>query len=214
MTHATRCTYNTRLAGWLSGLVVTATFAFLNSAYDRVPLVVPIGFDGGNPNTFAAKSLGLVYLPFGMQLALGAVFAAIVAVVLRQRQVGLDTERPQRRAATEQTAEAVAMLAAVWIAFQAINAWRLTELWVHTFDPFVEIYVAALITAITATFVIGVRVVIKVGDSGVGTSLLHAPVLDSRRPLASAGLAALLAVGIGAPLALLSVVWGLLTQYA
>jgi hypothetical protein len=142
------------------------------------------------------------------------VLSAVVAVVLGQRQNELDAHQVQRRAAAEQTAEAVAMLAAVWIAFQAINAWRLTELWRNLFDPLIEIYVVALITAITATLVIGVRVVVKVGESGVGTSMLRAPVLDSRRPLASAGLAALLALGIGAPLVLLSVVWGLLIQYA
>jgi hypothetical protein len=214
MTHAARCTFNKRLAGVISALVAAATFAFLHAAYDRLPIVVPIGFEGGNPSAFAAKSLGLVYLPFGMQIALGAVLSAVVAVVLGQRQNQLDAHDLQRRAAAEQTAEAIALLAAVWIGFQAINAWRLTELWLHTFDPFVEIYVVALITAITATLVIGVRVVVKIGDSGVGLSLLHTPVLDVGRPLASAGLAALLALGIGAPLALLSVVWGLLTQYA
>ena len=214
MTHAARCTFNTRLAGAISVLVAAATFAFLQSAYDRLPSVVPIGFEGGNPSAFAVKSLELVYLPFGMQIALGAVLSAVVAVLLGQRENELDALHLQRRAAAEQTAEAIALLAAVWIGFQAINAWRLTELWRRLFDPFIEIYVVALITAITATLVIGVRVVVTVGNSAVGASLLHAPVLDGRRPLASAGLAALLALGIGAPLALLSVVWGLLTQYA
>jgi uncharacterized membrane protein len=213
MTDAIRCTYNTRLAGWVSALVTTATFAFLNAAYDRVPIVVPVSFDAGNPYMFAAKSPGLVYLPFGMQLALGAVFAAVVAVVLWQQQSGADIEQRQRRAAAEQTAEAVAMLAAVWITFQAINAWRLTELWRLTFDPFIEIYVVALMSAFTASLVIAVRVGLQVRDSGAGKAFLHAPVLDGR-PLASAGLAAVLALGIGAPLALLSVVWGLLTHYA
>jgi hypothetical protein len=213
MTNAIRCTYATRLAGWLSLLCATATFAYINSAYDRVPFIVPIGFDSGGASAFAAKSLGLIYLPFGMQIALGAVLSAVVAVVLGQRHNERDAQHLQRRAAAQQTAEAIALLAAVWIGFQAINAWRLTELWLHLFDPFIEIYVVALITAITATLVIGVRVVVKVGESGVGTSMLRTPVLDSRRPLASAGLAALLALGIGTPLALLAVVWGLLTQY-
>jgi hypothetical protein len=215
MTHAARCTFNTRLAGAISLLVAAATFVFLHAAYDRLPIVVPIDFEAGNPSAFAGKSsLGLVYLPFGMQIALGAVLSAVVAVVLGQRQNEHDAHHLQRRVAAEQTAEAVALLAAVWIGFQAINAWRLTELWLNTFDPYVEIYVVALITAITATLVIGVRVVVKVGESGMGASLLHTPVLDGSRPLASAGLAALLALGIGAPLALLSVVWGLLKQYA
>ena len=40
MTNAARCSYNTRLAGWMSALVATATFAFLQSAYERLPIVV------------------------------------------------------------------------------------------------------------------------------------------------------------------------------
>jgi hypothetical protein len=211
MTNAARCTYNTRLAGWMSAFVATATFWFLQQAYDRVPLVVPISFEAGAPHAFAAKTPGLVYLPFGLQVVLGLVFAAVVAVVLSRRTA--DAAQRAGREVTEHTAEAVALLAVVWIAFQGVNAWRLTELWRHTFDPFIEVYVFALLTAVTLTLVIGVRVVVKVQALG-GAAPLRTPVLDGRRPLATAGLAALLALGIGAPLALLSVVWGLLTQYA
>ena len=66
MTNAARCSYNTRLAGWMSALIATATFAFLQAAYERIPIVVPISFEAGNPESFAAKSPELVYLPFGL----------------------------------------------------------------------------------------------------------------------------------------------------
>jgi hypothetical protein len=214
MTNAARCSYNTRLAGWMSALVATATFAFLQSTYERLPLVVPISFEAGNPLRFAAKSPELVYLPFGLQVALGVVFAAVVAVVLGRRHGEATGTDQQRRAAAEHTAEGVALIAAVWIAFQAVNAWRLTELWRLTFDPFVEVYVLALLTAFTVSVVIGLRVVMKVQVAGAGNRMLHTPVLDGRRRLATAGLAALLALGIGAPLVLLSMVWDLLQQYS
>jgi hypothetical protein len=64
-----RCTEYTRIAGWMSALVTTATFSFLHDAYDRLPLLVPIRFDDGNPSQFAFKSVELVYLPFGLQVA-------------------------------------------------------------------------------------------------------------------------------------------------
>jgi hypothetical protein len=211
MTNAARCTYNTRLAGWMSALVATATFSFLNSAYERLPLLVPISFEGGHPWQFALKSRELVYLPFGLQLALGFVFAAVVAVVLSRRHA--DASGRASREVAEHTAEGVALLAAVWIGFQGINAWRLTELWRRTFDPFIELYVLALLTAFTLTLVIGVRVVVKVQQVGAAAPL-RTPVLEGRRPLAAAGLAALLALGIGAPLVLLSLVWSWLKQYA
>lgn len=212
MTHAARCTYNTRLAGWMSALVATATFSFLHSAYDRIPIVVPISFEGGSPLNFAVKSAGLVYLPFGLQLALGLVFAAIVAVVLRRGDAG-DGREAERLAVAQHTAEGVALIAAVWIAFQWVNAWRLTELWRRLFDPFIELYVLALLTAFTASIVIGARVVLKVQEASGGRPL-RTPVLEGRRRVATAGLAALLALGIGAPLALLSMVWAVLQQYS
>jgi len=213
MTDTARCTYNTRLAGWMSALVATATFAFLHSAYDRIPIVVPISFEDGSPLNFAVKSAGLVYLPFGLQLALGAVFAAVVAMVLGRRGTAGDGREAERRAVAEHTAEGVALIAAVWIAFQWVNAWRLTELWRRTFDPFIEVYVLALLTAFTISVMIGLRVVLKVQEAS-GDQPLRTPVLDGRRRAATAGLAALLALGIGAPLVLLSMVWAVLQQYS
>ena len=215
MTSAARCTYNTRLAGWMSGLIATATFSFLHTAYDRLPIVVPISFEGGNPLHFAAKTPELVYLPFGLQLALGAVFAAVVAVVLGVRaDDGSGPPTSSGASSRTHTAEGVALLAAVWIGFQSVNAWRLTELWRRTFDPFIELYVFGLLTAFTFSVVIGVRVVVKVHESGAGIRTLRAPVLDGRPRAATAGLAALLALGIAAPLVLLFLVWDLLHLYS
>lgn len=204
-----RCTENTRIAGWMSALVTTATFSFLHDAYDRVPLLVPIRFDDGNPSQFAYKSVELVYLPFGLQLALSLVFMAIVAVLIRR------TSRPEERglaaASTQHAAEAIALLAMVWIAFQGVNAWRLAMLYRRTFDAHQEIYVVALITAITATVVIVARAVLQVQDSELGSdqaSQLHVPVVDGRHPFARAALAFALVAGIVGPLYILASVWG------
>lgn len=203
-----RCTEYTRIAGWMSALVTTATFSFLHDAYDRVPLLVPIRFDDGNPSQFAYKSVELVYLPFGLQVALSLVFLAIVAVLVTR------SVRPEDRGlaagTTQHGAEAIALLAMVWITFQAVNAWRLAMLYRRTFDAHQEIYIVALITAITATIVIVARAVLKVqeldGDSHV-ESQLRAPVVDRRRPLAVAALALALVSGIAGPMYILMSVW-------
>ncbi|MEZ5421080.1 MAG: hypothetical protein R2708_27600 [Vicinamibacterales bacterium] len=205
-----RCTEYTRIAGWMSALVTTATFSFLHDTYDRLPLLVPIQFDDGNPSLFAFKSVALVYLPFGLQLALSVVFAAIVAVLIRR------TIRPDDRGLgagpTQHAAEAIALLGMIWITFQAVNAWRLATLYRRTFDAHQEIFVVALITAITATIVVVARAVLQVqdteGDAAAG-SQLRLPVLDHRRrPLAVAALAVVLGAGIAAPLYILASVWG------
>ncbi len=205
-----RCTEYTRIAGWMSALVATATFSFLHDAYDRVPLLVPIRFDDGNPSQFAFKSPELVYLPFGMQLALAVVFLAIVAVLVRRsRQSDADGSLPP--AAALHVAEATAILALVWITFQAMNAWRLTTLYRRTFDEHQEIFVVALITAITATVVIVARAILKVQElsDGAGHHHLRRPVLDRReRPFATAVLATALAAGLAVPFYILVTVWG------
>lgn len=205
-----RCTDYTRIAGWMSALVTTATFAFLHDAYDRLPLLVPIEFEGGNPSVFAFKSVQLVYLPFGMQIALGLVFMAIVAVLVRRNVRPGD--RGLAAAASQNAGEAIALLAMVWITFQGVNAWRLATLYRRTFDAHQEIFVVALITAVTATLVVMARAVLKVQDlegEGLVGSQLHAPVVDHRRrPLAVAALAIALGVGLAVPLYILVTVWG------
>ena len=191
----------------MSALVATATFAYLNDAYERLPLLVPIRFEDGNPIQFAFKSPELVYLPFGLQLALGLVFAAVVALVIRRTGQPMAGSESRDALAAQRTAEGVALLALVWIGFQAVNAWRLATLWQRTYDGNIEFYTLALITALTATVLVGVRVVLQVQELAPALNELHVPVVDRRRPLATAGLAALLAIGIAAPLYMLSAVW-------
>lgn len=205
-----RCTDYTRIAGWMSALVTTATFSFLHDAYDRLPLLVPIRFDDGNPSQFAFKSPALVYLPFGLQIALAVVFLAVVGVLVR-RALRPEGAGGASAAASLHVAEATAILALVWITFQAVNAWRLTSLYRRTFDEHMEIFVVALITAITATVVIMARAVLKVQETGDGTTIspLRQPVVDRReRPLATAVLATALVAGLAAPLYILLTVWG------
>lgn len=198
-----RCTEYTRIAGWMSAFVTTATFWFLHDAYDRLPLLVPIQFEGGNPSLFAFKSVELVYLPFGLQVALSLVFAAIVGVLIR-RSSGPD-DRGLADGPTRHAAEAIALLAMVWIAFQGVNAWRLVSLYSRTYDSDLEFYALAIITAVTATITIAARAVLQARelDHEGGESFT----LEPSRPLARAVLAALVGVGIAVPVYLVAAVW-------
>ena len=207
-TYPLRCTEHTRVAGWMSALIATATFSYLHDAYERIPVVVPIQFADGNPIQFAYKSPALVYLPFGLQLALGVIFAAVVALLMHRALAPVADSDSMAGAAAQHTAEGVALLGLVWITFQAVNAWRLASLWRRTFDGNIEFHTLALITALTATLVIGARVVLKVQAAAPAEGEWAAPVVDGRRPFATAGLAVLLAVGVAAPLYLLAAVWG------
>lgn len=207
-TYPLRCTEHTRVAGWMSALVATATFSYLHDAYQRIPLILPIEFADGSPIQFAYKSPQLVYLPFGLQLVLGVIFATVVALLMHRALVPASDSDARGAAAAQHTAEGVALLALVWIAFQGVNAWRLASLWRRTFDGNIEFHTLALITALTATVFIGARVVLKVQDAALVEDEWSSPVVDGQRPFATAALAVLLAVGVAAPLYLLAAVWG------
>lgn len=203
------CTPSTRIAGLLSALATTATFAFLHNAYQQLPLLVPVQFEAGSPIQFAFKSPALVYLPVTLQVALGLVFAAVVALLLRRAR-RTDPDAGLRALGAVYAAEGIARLAAVWIAFQMVNAWRLASLYAHTFDADIEFYAFGLITAITATVVIAAHAVIKVREyDGDGEAdFVAVPVVAGHHRLASFALAAALGAGIAVPFYLVAAVWG------
>lgn len=192
----------TRIAGWSSALLIAATATFLQDAYERLPLLVPVEFEAGNPTQFAFKSPGLIYLPVGLQVAMGLVFFAIIALLLRR---SVRVEGQHQPAAARSAAEAIAFLAVVWIAFQGVNAWRLVSLYSRTYDSDIEFYALAVITAVTATITIAARAVLQareLDDEGGDVFTL-----EPSRPLARAALAALVGVGIAVPLYLVAAVW-------
>ena len=155
-TYPLRCTEHTRVAGWMSALIATATFSYLQDAYERIPLLVPIMFEDGNPIQFAYKSPELVYLPFGLQMALGVIFAAVVALLIHRTVTPAGEQRRARRRWPPSTPPK-AWRCWRWCGsrFQAVNAWRLATLWRRTFDGNIELYTLALITALMATVVVG-----------------------------------------------------------
>lgn len=206
-TSPTRSTAATRIAGWLSGLITLATFAFLYDAYERMPLLVPVLFENGDPIQFAFKSPALVFLPVALQLTLGVVFGAVVVLLVRR---GPQSEGGLHAPGVPHAAEGIAGLAIVWISFQAVNAWRLASLYRHGFDAAIEFYALALITAVTATIVVAARAVLKVreleGDAAERLYVL--PVVAGQQGVAAAALALALGAGLAVPFYLVAAVWG------
>lgn len=197
-----RSTDATRIAGWTSALLIAATATFLQDAYGRLPLLVPVEFEAGNPTQFAFKSPALIYLPVGLQVAMGLVFFAIIVLLLRR---SVRVEGNHQPAASRSAAEAIAFLAVVWIAFQGVNAWRLVSLYSRTYDRDIEFYAFAIITAVTATITIAARAMLQARE--LDDEAGEAFTLEPSRPLARAVLAALVGVGIAVPLYLVAAVW-------
>lgn len=150
------------LAATLASIVATAWF--LGWAYGELPPAVPVRFIRGEPVVYQFKTLALVMLPVGVQVALAAVFGALMLVVLWRARPGEgfqgggdDTERMRH------AAEGIALLGGLWIAFQGFGAWRLIELWFRGRGGYGEVYTFALMTAVVASVVIGARTMKLVG---------------------------------------------------
>jgi uncharacterized membrane protein len=145
-------------------LSIAATAGFLGWAYGELPAAVPVRYIRGEPVVYQFKSLALVMLPVGVQLALLTVFGALMTLILWRARPGDDrhagagdVERMQH------AAEGIALLGGLWIAFQGFGAWRLIELWFRGRGGYGEIYSFALVTAIVVSVVIAARTMKLVG---------------------------------------------------
>lgn len=220
-----RPTLITAIAGALTLASISAAAAFLIGRYPALPLVLPVHFEDGQPDRFLLKSYGVVLMPLWTQLILTLVLGSI-AVLLLYRAQGVD---PADRAAQDRDrmlygAEAIALLGCVWISFQLVTAYSLTELWRQYADRMGNVYNVSLLTAIVLSVVIGGRAALKIGrpraSYGENPNLwrlkalyfnpsdpaLFVPArygygltLNFGRPIAIAIMLAILLVGLGGP---------------
>jgi uncharacterized membrane protein len=119
----------TRAAALTTALVVLATALFLLLEYPALPDLLPVHFNRyGAPNGWQYRTLPRVLVPVGVQSVLTLIFCA-VAVLLLSRPLGEhDAEAPDVRAAAA-AAEAVVLIALIWVTFQAYAAFSLARLW-------------------------------------------------------------------------------------
>lgn len=218
-------TLPTRVAGLLSVAVMLLTFSYLQAMYPRIPRLIPLRFEDGEPLIFGTKTAGLVYLPSVLQLSLMLIFSLVVLLLLwRTRPDSADTVAASDVARMRHAAEAVALLGFVWVSFQAAGAWRLVELWKRGYGGLGETYVVAIATAIAASVIVLARAIVRVRQEPAGAGLARAggwrlghyadrqqsalfvpvyaglsPTVNFGRPVATILLVAALAVGLGGP---------------
>ncbi len=119
----------TRAAALTTGLVVLATLIFLLIEYPALPDLLPVHFNRvGAPNGWQYRTLPRVLIPVGVQVMLAVTFGAVATLLLSRPHGDHDADAPDVRAAAT-AAEAVVLLAAIWIAFQGWAAFSLARLW-------------------------------------------------------------------------------------
>src|SRR5262245_25262116 len=128
-TSMVRPTRSTKLAFLLIASIILASAAYLLVQYPSLPELLPVRFGrGGGPTGWQFKTYPRVLMPVFVQLALGTALTAIGALLLSRRSGDHDVSAPDVRAA-QTAAEAVLLMALIWVAFQGYAAFALVGMW-------------------------------------------------------------------------------------
>jgi len=119
----------TRVSIALMAFIIVATAAYLIVQYPSLPWVLSVRFKAdGLPNGWQYRTPARVMIPVIVQLSLALTFGAIGFLLLSRRHGARDTQEPDVRAAAV-AAEAVTLIALIWVAFQGYAAWALVRMW-------------------------------------------------------------------------------------
>jgi uncharacterized membrane protein len=166
-----RPTKLTRAAALVSACTIALTAGFLIERYDSLPDLLVVHFmRNGFPNGWQYKTWGRVLVPVFVQLALVATLGVIAALLLsRPRGPSAsdprvsDTDTDDMRAAAT-AAEAVTLLASIWIVVQAYAAFALARLWQQARPmPRLDGYTVAELVGLVLTVVVAVRAHLRLG---------------------------------------------------
>jgi uncharacterized membrane protein len=126
-----RPTPMTRAAVRVMVAAMLASALFLVIRYADLPWLLPVHFKtNGAPNGWQYKTLARVLMPVFVQMALAATLGTIGALLLTRPAGSVDLQSPDARAAAI-AAEAVTLIAAIWVTFQGYAAFALVNMWTH-----------------------------------------------------------------------------------
>lgn len=152
---------------------VTGTAGFLLGRYDLLPNGLAVQWTDDRPEIFMHKTVGAVFMPLWTQLILAAVIGSVAMLLLYRAQPDASTPAGANGETGEHGledrirmlhgAEAISLLGLIWIAFQAVTAWSVTELWLNLGGGMGWAYNVGLVTSIVLSIVVGGRAALKIG---------------------------------------------------
>jgi uncharacterized membrane protein len=152
----------TRAALVASICAMVMTSGFLIVRYHSLPDLLVVHFMGnGFPNGFQYKTWPRVLVPVFVQLALVLTLGGIATLLLSRAPGDHDEHAPDVRAAGT-AAEAVALLAAIWIVFQAYAAFALERMWQRQISR-LDGYTLVEIIGVLLTLGVAVRAHLRLG---------------------------------------------------
>jgi uncharacterized membrane protein len=220
-------TRTTLLAAFALVLVTSATAVFLLLEYPSLPDLLPVHFNRyGAPNGWQYRTVARVLVPVAVQAVLGGVLGA-VALLLLWRPERVQSLQPGDLRAAAAAAEAVVLIALIWVTFQGYAAFSLARLWASPRGT-LPYYSVGELAGGMASLVVAIRAHRRLGRpdprpfdpahwrfgqlySNPADPALFVPTRDGRRwtlnfgrPVAGALLGLILTAGILAPTVLLA----------
>ncbi len=216
----------TRAAGFGLLLVMMATATFLLLEYPSLPDLLPVHFARGVADGWQYRTLPRVLIPVGVQAMLSATFGTVAMLLLSRPHGDLDRAAPDVRAAAV-AAEAVVLLALIWVFFQAYAAFALARLWISN-GASLPLYNLVEVAGVIASVIVAVRAHKRLGSpeprpfdpahwrlgqlyKNPDDPALFVPTRDGRRwtlnfgrPVAGALLGVVLMAGVLGPTAMLA----------
>ena len=158
-----RPSHLTKIAIAASVATIAWSVAYLLVRYPRLPWLLPVHFKpNGYPNGWQYKTYWRVLMPVFVQLSLVLVLAAVGTLLLSRPHGEHDEDAPDVRAARV-AAEAVALLALIWVAFQGYVAFALTLMWQAERAGLGLGYTYLELTGIVLTIVVFIRAHVNLG---------------------------------------------------
>jgi uncharacterized membrane protein len=113
----------------LIAFIIVASATYLILQYPLLPWLLSVRFRAnGAPIGWQYRTPARVMMPVFVQMALAGTFAAISALLLSRPHGRHEANAPDVRAAAA-AAEAVALIALIWVTFQGYAAWAIVRMW-------------------------------------------------------------------------------------
>ena len=141
---------------------ISGTTGYILGRAPSIPFMLPVHFDDeAIADRFVRASYAVILVPVWIQLALAIVFGAIASVLLYRTQKTRSTieneVNRQERERLLMTAEAISLLAAIWVTFQGLLAIRLIMMWQLMCCGLGDIYYQSLVVCVVCSALVGVR---------------------------------------------------------
>jgi uncharacterized membrane protein len=150
-------------AAIVGGAAIVFTAVFLLTRYPSLPWLLTVHFRrNGMPDGWQYKTYARVLLPVLVQLALALTLGAIGALLLSRPHGTHDLQQADVKAASA-AAEGVALITAVWVAFQAYAAAALATMWQRERAGLGAWYSYLEIAGIALSIVIALRTHLRLG---------------------------------------------------